>query len=320
MLPMPKPEESPVNHLPVLLESAVELLAPFSGATLVDATLGAGGHAELLLEAIGPEGRLIGIDRDPTALDIASRKLARFGSAFVPVRGNHTDLPDLLRRAGVFAADGILLDLGLSSMQIDDASRGFSFRQDGPLDMRMDPEVGISAGELLAVRDEVEIRDILRDFGEERRAGAIARAIVRRRDEAPLQTTGQLAELVERVLGPAARRFRIHPATRTFQALRIAVNEEVIGLGRLVTDATSMLRRNGRLVVISYHSLEDRAVKKTIRGLAERCTCPPRLPICSCGRENLVRVLTGKPVRPDDDEIARNPRSRSARMRAAVRL
>jgi len=317
---MPKPEESPVNHLPVLLEASIEFLAPFSGATLVDATLGAGGHAELLLEAIGPDGRLIGIDRDPAALDIATRKLARFGSAFTPVRGNHTDLPELLRQAGVFAADGILLDLGLSSMQIDDASRGFSFRQDGPLDMRMDPETGSSAAELLARLGADEIRGILRDFGEERRAGAIARAIVRRRVEAPIETTGQLAELVERVLGPAARRFRIHPATRTFQALRIAVNDEVTGLGRLVTDAASMLRRNGRLVVISYHSLEDRAVKRTIRGLAERCTCPPRLPVCSCGREDLLRVLTGKPVRPGTEEVERNPRSRSARMRAAVRL
>jgi 16S rRNA (cytosine1402-N4)-methyltransferase len=216
--------------------------------------------------------------------------------------------------------DGILFDLGLSSLQLDDAGRGFSFQGDGPLDMRMDPDGELTAASLLAEISEAELRRILFTYGEERMAGPIAREIVRIRDAHPLTRTAELARLVETVLGPRARRFRIHPATRTFQALRIAVNGEVEGLEKLVTDAVSILRRGGRIAVIAYHSLEDRAVKHTLRGLAERCSCPPRLPVCGCGKENLVRVLTSKPVRPGADEIERNPRSRSAKLRAAERL
>jgi 16S rRNA (cytosine1402-N4)-methyltransferase len=307
-------------HRPVLLEAVTELMAPRPGSTLVDATLGAGGHAERLLEALGPDGRLLGIDKDPAALRLATERLERFGDSFVPLAGDHTDLAGLLRAAGAFAVDGILFDLGVSSMQLDDPARGFSFREDGPLDMRMDPGAGESAAELVARLDAAQLQDLLRRFGEERRAAAIAREIVRRRESEPIVRTRQLAELVERVLGPAARRYKIHPATRTFQALRIAVNGEVQGLAALAETAVSLLRRSGRLVVIAYHSLEDRAIKHALRGLAHRCTCPPDLPVCGCGRENLVRVLTSRAWRPDAAEIDDNPRARSARLRAAERL
>jgi 16S rRNA (cytosine1402-N4)-methyltransferase len=324
MLAMPAIKESPVGaggtHEPVLLRETLDLLAPRPGSTVVDATLGAGGHAEALLELVGPEGRLLGIDRDPSALALASERLASFGKAFTPLRGNHEDLVRLLREAGVFAVDAILFDLGLSSMQLDDAGRGFSFSGDGPLDMRMDPDAEPTAATLVAESSERELRRILRDYGEERMAGAIAREVVRERSRRPITRTAQLAELVERVIGPRARRYRIHPATRTFQALRIAVNGEVEGLERVITDAVSLLRRGGRVAAIAYHSLEDRAVKHTLRGLAERCTCPADLPVCGCGKENLVRVLTSRPVRPAQEEIDRNPRSRSAKLRVAVRL
>ena len=307
-------------HEPVLLREVVDLLAVGSGATVIDATLGLGGHAEALLEAVGPDGRVLGIDRDEQALAAARQRLARFGDSFVGVHGNHTDLLKLLRQNGIFAVDGVLFDLGVSSMQLDDPERGFSFRGDGPLDMRMDPGTGITAAELLATSSEQELRHLIWHYGEERRAGAIARAIVDQRDKQHLTRTHELAELVRGVLGPAAQRYRIHPATRTFQALRIAVNREVDDLERLVTDASSVLRRGGRLAVISYHSLEDRPVKHSMKSLAERCVCPPKLPVCGCGRENLLKVVTSKPVRPTTSEIARNPRARSAKLRVGERL
>ena len=317
-------EETPVapsgGHVSVLLRETVELLAPSDGVTVVDATVGAGGHAEAWLERLGPHGRLLGIDRDEQALALARRRLARFGERFVAVRGDHGDLLDLLRRQGVEAVDGVLFDLGVSSMQLDDPARGFSFRADGPLDMRMDPDSGPTAAEILASSSEDELRSMLRRFGEEPAARAIARAIVARRARAPLARTRELAELVERAAGPAARRRRIHPATRTFQALRIAVNHELRDLERLVTESAALLRPGGRLAVIAYHSLEDRVVKHTLAALAHRCTCPPDLPVCGCGRANLLRVLTPRPVRPSDEEIARNPRARSARLRAGERL
>jgi 16S rRNA (cytosine1402-N4)-methyltransferase len=317
-------EEAIVEHAPrhrsVLLREVLAWLRPVPGGTYIDCTLGAGGHAEALLEACAPDGRVLGIDRDPAALEIARERLAPFGDRFTAVHADHADLLEAARGAGVFAADGILADLGVSSMQLDDAGRGFSFRNDGPLDMRMDPASGApTAADLLATLPETEIRRILSEYGEERLASRIAHAIVRRRDTEPLLRTPELADLARRAYGPAAHRSRIHPATRTFQALRIAVNQEITGLERFVTDAVSLLRRGGRFVAISFHSLEDRAVKHTLRGLAERCICPPGLPKCGCGRENLVRILTAKPVEPSPEEIDLNPRSRSARLRAAER-
>ena len=309
-----------VAHRPVLLHETLEFLAPKPGSVVVDGTLGAGGHAAELLEAVQPDGRLLGIDRNADALALATERLASFGDRFVPLHGRHEDLVDLLRSAGVYSCDAILFDLGVSSMQLDRGERGFSFRHDAPLDMRMDPSSGESAADLLARIEEHELRRILLRWGEERRSGAIARAIIRERERQPILRTTSLADLVERVAGAAARRFRIHPATRTFQALRIAVNGEIEGLERLVADAVAMLRRGGRLAVISYHSLEDRAIKRSMRSLANRCTCPRKLPICGCGKENLVRVLSTRPVRPSSEEVERNPRSRSARLRVAERL
>jgi 16S rRNA (cytosine1402-N4)-methyltransferase len=307
-------------HTPVLLAESLRLLAPRPGSTLVDGTLGAGGHAEALLEAVGPAGRVYGIDRDAVARATAERRLARFGAAFVCLAGRHESLALLLREAGIERVDGLLFDLGVSSMQLDEAERGFSFRADGPLDMRMDRTAQPSAAELVASISEKELGRLLRTRGEERRAAAIARAIVRERERAPLTRTRQLAEIIERVAGPAARAERLHPATRTFQALRIAVNHEIEGLAELIEQATALLVPGGRLAIISYHSLEDRVVKQTFRALASRCTCPPRLPVCACGRQDLLKVLTPRPVRPGEAEIAANPRARSARLRAAERL
>lgn len=308
-------------HTPVLLQESIGWLRPRRDGVYVDATLGPGGHAEAVLESLSDQGRLVGIDRDPRALDLAAERLARFGARFLPLHGDYRDLSELLRGAGVFAVDGVLADLGISSAQLDDPARGLSFQADGPLDMRMDPTgAQATAAELLAEASEPELRRILREYGEERLAGPIAKAIVRTRNEQPLRSTRQLRELVERVAGPAARRYAIHPATRTFQALRIAVNDELSGLDTFVTSAASLLRRGGRLVVIAFHSLEDRIVKHTMRDLAHRCTCPPGLPVCGCGRENVLAVLTPRAVRPTAAEAAANPRARSARLRAAERL
>ncbi len=309
-----------VPHQPALLSETLELLALKPGMTVVDATVGAGGHAEEILRIIGPQGRLYGIDRDLRAIDIARSRLAGFGDSFVPIHGNHFDLVDLLSGAGVRSVDGVLTDLGVSSMQLDDPERGFSFAGDGPLDMRMDQSSGRTAAVLLADISEEELREILWTYGEEQMAGAIARAIVRERADRPLTTTGQLAQLVARVMGPRARAMRTNPATRTFQALRCVVNREIVGLGRFVEEAVGLLESGGRIAVISYHSLEDRAVKRSLAAMADSCICPPRLPVCGCGRENLVRILTTKPVRPSPEEIGRNRRSRSAKLRAAERL
>jgi 16S rRNA (cytosine1402-N4)-methyltransferase len=302
-------ESTLASHVPVLLDETLELLAPRSGQTIVDATLGAGGHAEAWLEEAGPDGRLVGLDRDPRALELSRQRLARFGSRFVPLGGR-----------GIDEVDGVLFDLGVSSMQLDEPERGFSFRADGPLDMRMDPGSGGTAAELVATAGEEELRLLLWRFGEERNARAIARAIVEERRTKPIVRTLELARLVERVAGPAARRLRIHPATRTFQALRIAVNHELRDLERVLGEAASILRPGGRLVVLAYHSLEDRIVKHTLRRLAERCICPPDLPVCGCGRSNLLRVLTPRPVRPAAEEVAGNPRARSAHLRAGERI
>ena len=308
------------DHEPVLLGEVLAHLAPAPGRTVVDATVGAGGHAVALAERVGPAGRLIGIDRDPAALELAARALARFGERVLLLRGDHSDLERLLDDARIEQIDAVLFDLGVSSMQLDSAGRGFSFRHDGPLDMRMDPDAATTAADLVNALPEEELRRLVLRFGEERRARAVARAIVRRRAERPFTRTLELAEVVRGALGPAARRFRIDPATRTFQALRIAVNAELDSLGPTLDAAVARLAPGGRVALISFHSLEDRTVKHALRALAERCVCPPDLPRCGCGRLPLVRVVTPRPVRPTPAELARNPRSRSARLRVAERL
>jgi 16S rRNA (cytosine1402-N4)-methyltransferase len=301
------------EHLPVLTDRVVELLTPAGPGLLVDATVGLGGHAEALLRA-EPEFQLVGLDRDPQALARAGEILQPFSDRVQLVEETFDRLPQVLRRLGLGAPVAVLADIGCSSLQLDSAERGFSFASDGPLDMRMGG-TGPTVADLLERAEWEELVRILRDFGEERRARAIARAIVRRREQEPLRTTAQLSHLVQDVMGGRER--RIHPATRTFQALRIAVNDELGQLERFLEPAIRSLKFGGRIVVISFHSLEDRIVKHTLRRLAGRCTCPPDFPVCRCNPQRVVEVLTSSPVRPDEEEIDRNPRARSARLRAA---
>jgi len=304
----------PATHTPVLRDQVVALLTPAAPGLVVDATVGLGGHAEALLRA-SPDFELLGLDRDPAALEQTDRRLRPFGDRVRLVHASFSDLPQILRAEGLPAPAAVLADLGCSSLQLDSPERGFSFLADGPLDMRMGPS-GPTAVELIAEIDEAGLMRILWTYGEERRARAIARAIIRRRGR--LSTTGELAELVIGVLG-RRRSDRIHPATRTFQALRIAVNDELGQLETFLEPAARGLRPGGRLAVISFHSLEDRIVKHTLRRLEGLCTCPPGLPVCACDARRVVSVLTPRPIRPEADEIAANPRSRSARLRAAER-
>lgn len=301
-------------HEPVLLNQVVEMLRPVSrDGAIVDATVGLGGHSEALLERY--EGvRLIGIDRDANALERARERLGRFGERAMLVEGRHEQLIDILDALGVGGIDGLLADLGVSSMQLEDAERGFSFRLDGPLDMRMGSG-GRTAFNVVNELGEDELSDILRSWGEEPMAKKIARAIVEARRMGAIETTSQLAAIVRSVKRPG--RERIDPATLTFQAIRIAVNDELVGLDQFVTDAVSRLMPQGRLAIISFHSLEDRIVKRALRRLEGECRCPPGLPVCRCGAERVVDVLTRRPAVADDVEVDRNPRARSAKLRVA---
>lgn len=298
----------------------VALLAPRPGGIYLDGTLGGGGHARLLLEASAPDGRLIGLDRDPAALTAAGALLAPFATRLTLRHASFAAMAGVLDELGVAQVDGILLDLGVSSHQLDTPARGFSFREDGPLDMRMDPEQSLTAADLLAGAEGGELKRIFREYGEERWAGLVAREIVRTRGAEPLTTTRQLAELVCRVVPGGRVPQRIHPATRVFQALRIAVNGELDALQAGLTAALQVLAPGGRLAVISFHSLEDRLVKQTLRAVANPCTCPPRLPVCVCGRKAGIKVLTPRGLTAGTDEIAANPRARSAVLRGAERL
>ena len=308
------------RHVSVLPGEVLELLAPRPGGIYLDGTVGGGGHARLLLEASSPDGRLIGFDRDPAALAAAAALLAPFGERVTLCRGSFAEIDEQLAALGIDQVDGILLDLGVSSHQLDTPERGFSFREDGPLDMRMDPAQPTSAADLLARADAEELKRIFREYGEERWAGRIAREIVRVRGETPLVTTRQLAELVCRTVPGGYVPQRIHPATRVFQALRIAVNGELDALAAGLAAAMRSLRPGGRLVVISFHSLEDRLVKQGFRAAANPCSCPPRLPVCVCGRTAEIRILTPRGVRPAEAEIIANSRSRSAVLRAIEKL
>lgn len=305
-------------HRPVLAHEVVELLRCRGGRTYVDGTLGPGGHAEAILESSAPDGRVIGLDLDPDAILRASARLAGFGDRFTAVRSDFRKVDTVLHELRTGPVDGILADLGLSSIQMLTPERGFGFSAEGPLDMRYDRSRGRSAADLVAEEDEASLRRILLEYGEERSAARIARAIVRRREKAPLLTTTELAALVAASV-PRRGPTRIHPATKTFQALRIAVNDELEGLDGFVDTAVMSLRRGGRLAVISFHSLEDRIVKHAMRALANRCICPPGMPVCGCGRENIVRIVTSKAVVPSPAERADNPRSRSAKLRVVER-
>jgi 16S rRNA (cytosine1402-N4)-methyltransferase len=307
----------PFDHEPVLCDRVVAWLRPAAPGLLVDATLGLGGHSLALLRS-EPGFRLLGIDRDPEAVAEAQQRLHPFADRIQLVTGTFDSLPEFVASVDDPEPAAILADLGCSSLQLDRPERGFSFLHDGPLDMRMGSD-GPTAADLVSGAPEEELVSILRTYGEERRARPLARAIVGARRRTPITTTGELCRLVERVVG-RSRVGRIHPATRTFQALRIAVNDELGQLDRFLEPAIRTLRPGGRLAAISFHSLEDRVVKHTFRRLEGRCVCPPDLPECRCQPETLVRVLTGRPERPTAEEIAANPRSRSARLRVAERL
>jgi 16S rRNA (cytosine1402-N4)-methyltransferase len=308
--------ELPV-HVPVLLREVLEALRPGRGGVYVDATLGLGGHAEAILAA--SDGvRLVGIDRDPEALVLASERLARFGDRFVAVEGRHEELALHLDRLGLHEVDGVLADLGVSSMQLDKAERGFSFMKDGPLDMRMGAS-GPTAADLVAERTAEELATIFFEYGEEPRSRAVARAIVKARETAPIRTTAELRTLVAKAVGGRREEGR-DPATRVFQALRIATNRELVELGRFLDDAIARLSLGARLAVLSYHSLEDRIVKDTFRERSAGCSCPPSFPVCVCSRRRVLALLTKKPVRPTPEEVFENRRARSARMRVAERI
>jgi 16S rRNA (cytosine1402-N4)-methyltransferase len=308
------------RHIPVLPAEVMEFLVPVEGGTYIDGTLGGGGHSALILKAIGGSGRLFGFDRDKAAIRSASQYLTSFGDSFTPINSNFSDMEAALSEYGVAAVDGFLLDLGVSSHQLDTAERGFSFQQDAPLDMRMDRDRGMTVAELLAESSHGELAGIIREYGEERWAGRIASFICKAREESPLETTLQLADLIKGAIPRKAWEERIHPATRTFQALRIAVNEELSSLEKGLETAVRLLKPGGRGVVISFHSLEDRIVKQLFRGMAGGCTCPKDFPVCVCNHKPRVRVLTGKPVMAGKQEIEVNARSRSAKLRAIEKL
>ena len=307
----------PFEHLSVLRRETVDLLAPAPGKVFLDGTLGGGGHAEALLEA---GARVIGLDQDPAALRAAQARLGARGERFVAEQANFRDARSVLDRLGVREVDGALVDLGVSSPQLDDPQRGFSFRAAGPLDMRMDPTRGEPLSSLLARWDEKALARILDTLGEERFARRIARAILRAHGEGKLADTAQLADVVARSIPRKAWPKDIHPATRTFQALRIAVNDELGALSGFVGDLPRLLARGGRAAAISFHSLEDRIVKQGFARLATGCICPPRLPVCACGRVAQWKVLTRKAVQASEAEQRENPRSRSARLRVVERL
>jgi 16S rRNA (cytosine1402-N4)-methyltransferase len=306
-----------MRHEPVLLTQVVEFLRPArEDGVLVDATLGLGGHSAELLRTY-PRITLLGIDRDPDAIAIARERLAEFGSRVVLAQGRHEELIEILKQQGVGPVSGLLADLGVSSMQLDEASRGFSFRLEGPLDMRMSRE-GKSAADLVNELDEAELSRIIREYGEEPMARRIARAIVAARAEARIETTGQLSAVIRTVKKP--RFNQIDPATLTFQALRIATNEELVELERFVEDAVASCEPGARVAVITFHSLEDRIVKRAFRRLEGECTCPPGFPVCACGFKEIVETLTRHPLVASEEEMKSNPRSRSAKLRVAEKL
>lgn len=316
-------------HQPVLIEETIAALRPRPGGRYVDGTLGGGGHAEAIMRGSDPDGELVGIDRDPGACRAAAARLQPFGRRARVVRGNYSRMAELVRDAaphwfdpasGPPGADGVLLDLGVSSPQLDEAGRGFSYQHDAPLDMRMDPELPRTAADLVNEEAVESLVRILRGYGEERWATRIAKFIDRARRQARIQTTGQLVELIKAAIPAAARRAGGHPARRTFQALRIAVNDELGALRAGLEQAIDLLRPGGRAAVISFHSLEDRICKETFQAKSRGCTCPPDQPVCTCGGKPTLRLVHRKPITAGPDELQTNPRSRSAKLRVAERL
>jgi len=309
------------GHLPVMPAEVLETLAPAAGSLQIDATVGGGGHTERILEAASPDGRVLGLDADDLAIERVGIRLARFGERLVLRQANFRELAAVAPEAGFGAVDGALFDLGLSSFQLADRDRGFGFRAGGPLDMRFDTERGVPAAELVNTLSADALAALFRKYGEEPSAWKLAKAIVAARASAPIETAEGLAKVIEDVSpeNPRVRR-RIHPATRVFQALRIAVNEELDALEEGLAAAVDLLRPGGRIVVLSYHSLEDRIVKRFLAAERRGCTCPPEAPVCVCGKAPRLRLVTRPSLTPTEAEITANPRARSARLRAAERL
>ncbi|MDO4443453.1 MAG: 16S rRNA (cytosine(1402)-N(4))-methyltransferase RsmH [Slackia sp.] len=316
---------SEYRHVPVLLDEcfAQSRIKPCS--TFVDATLGGAGHSSEAARRLGEDGILIGIDQDEMALAAAGDRLKRLDAGAMPridlLRGNFGDLDDLLLQAEVPGVDVFLFDLGVSSPQLDFPSRGFSFKEDAPLDMRMDPAHNpVTAAELVNTLDAAELTRIIRDYSDEKWASRIAQFIVEARGHAPIETSGQLVEIIKAAIPASARRAGGHPAKRTFQALRIEVNSELAVLRRGLEAAVRWLNPKGRILVISYHSLEDRVVKEVFSKHAQTCTCPPGLPVCACGADPVLKIVTRKPILPTAEEVERNPRARSAKLRVAEKI
>lgn len=304
-----------VPHQPVLYQQVMNALAPEKGSLFLDGTLGAGGHAKGILQASTPHGQLLGLDRDAEAMKMARQRLRAYKDRLILRQASYRNAPDILDQVGWKRVNGILLDLGVSSMQIDQPQRGFSFMEDGPLDMRFDQDQEVTAADILNSLEEPELVSIIWEYGEERYSRQIARAIV---DARPIQTTRDLARLVQSVV--PGHGSQIHPATRTFQALRIATNEELEVLSTALPELLNRLAPAGRIAIISFHSLEDRIVKQYFKKESSDCLCPPKQPVCTCGHQASIKVLTKKPVRPDKHEIEHNPRARSARLRVAEKL
>ena len=307
-------------HRPVLLHECIEALAIRPDGIYLDGTLGRGGHSEEIAKRLSDKGRLLCVDRDRQALEEAGRRLAPWADRITFLHGNFADLDALMDRAGVAAADGMLFDLGVSSPQLDDPERGFSYMHDAPLDMRMDRDDALTAWTVVNQWPREEIRRVLSQYGEERYAGPIAAAIDKARRKAPIETTGQLVEVIRGALPAAALREKQHPAKRSFQGIRIAVNDELASVSRMLQAAIPRLNPGGRLAVISFHSLEDRIVKSELAAAAKGCTCPPEFPVCVCGKTPQVKLVTRKPILPGEDELEENPRARSAKLRVAEKV
>ncbi|WP_374712470.1 16S rRNA (cytosine(1402)-N(4))-methyltransferase RsmH [Symbiobacterium terraclitae] len=308
------------HHVPVLLRETMDALAVRPGGVYIDCTVGGGGHSAEILRLSSPDGRLIGFDQDDNALAAAGERLAPFGGRVRLVRTNFAEIAAVVDRLGIGPVDGVLMDIGVSSHQFDEGERGFSYHHDAPLDMRMDRTSPLSAAVVVNEWPEEEIARVIREYGEERWASRIAQFIARARSERPVETTGQLVEIIKAAIPAAARREGGHPARRTFQAIRIAVNDELGVLQRGLEGALQVLKPGGRLAVITFHSLEDRIVKQTFARWAKPCTCPPDIPVCVCGKRPLAEPVTRKPVKASAEELKDNPRSRSATLRAVAKL
>lgn len=308
---------STYKHSPVLAEECVSALSLEPGMIIVDGTLGLGGHSELILKGIKPNGILLGIDKDRHALTMARNRLKE---GLLPIQGSFHDIKSIVQQQGIEAVDGILIDLGVSSYQLDDASRGFSYMEDGPLDMRMDVDQPKTAAIVVNTYTEQQLQSILTDYGEERWAKRIAQFIVERRKQKPFETTYELVDTIKAAIPAAARKNGPHPAKRSFQAIRIEVNEELDKLEQALEDAADILKPGGRLCVITFHSLEDRIVKHSFRQMEKDCECPPGTPVCICDKQQKVKVVTRRAIKPSEGEVEGNPRARSAKLRVAERV